>query len=198
MYNFTLILVTALANITNYDISQVINPHKLTSLTARVYNATASSYNVLWRFADTETLALNKNFTLPSGSPLIGVLNNLTVTTNPKFFKESFKYVFYLDIVNPSPTTFASISIKFVLTMNNFPQSIHLNNKLDGYLYLLPNVGVYNSTNFLLSCKNWTDDNTGSANLMYKFTYLDAVNATIGRNFINIFREHNSGFFLLV
>lgn len=122
LYIAILLLVTALANITNYDISQVINPHTLDKLVAQVYNATASVYTVSWRFSKVDTLALN-NVILPTASPFTGPVNDYTVSTDPNFFKEAFKYVFYLDILNPSPTTYASLSVKFVLTMNNFPQS---------------------------------------------------------------------------
>lgn len=147
-------------------------------MVAQVYNATASVYTVSWRFSQVDTLALN-NITFPSASPFVGLVNDYTVSTDPNFFKESFQYVFYLDILNPSPTTYASISVKFVLMMNNYPQSKDKLIDLDGYLYRIPDVGVYNSTEFLLSCKNWTDDNTNSTNLMYKFTYIDPnVNST--------------------
>jgi hypothetical protein len=160
-----LFLVTAGAVITNYDITLPINPQTLTTLIAKVLNATATDYTVKWRFGFDETKALNQsNIILDSAGPFIGDINNLTVELNPGFFKEDFSYIVILDITRANQGSSVTVPIPFTLIMNSFPK--------DGILVTIPKIGFYNTTNYLLSCQKFKDENTAAGELKYKFVYV--------------------------
>ena len=80
-------------------------------------------------------------------------LESLNVTLNHSFFELKRSYIFTLEITSYNilhNEQKATRYFDFNLTTNSYPEN--------GGLEIIPEVGLHNTTTFLIRCQNWTDD----------------------------------------
>ena len=75
------------------------------------------------------------------------------------------KYVFDLFIIKENLGEKVIVKKTFTLTMNGVPKN--------GELSVIPDIGLYNTTTFVITCDGWTDDTTQTENLEFEFTYFE-------------------------
>ena len=116
VFNCTSILVNPLNG-------TIVNPSSFTSLTAEVRNPTTLTFVVNWRYSAYETMLLNPTKNITSSAPFIGSTNNYTVNLNSSLFQLNTSYVFYFDAYTTTLNNLVTIPTKFVISVNNVPQS---------------------------------------------------------------------------
>ena len=82
-------------------------------------------------------------------NPFEGELNHNEVAVDNTCFKYARKYVVNLVIISDNinhPSISINITVPFILTMNSYP--------FNGKFIISPEVGIYNTTTFLIHCKN--------------------------------------------
>ena len=77
------------------------------------------------------------------------------------FFQLDKKYSFDLQIIKKNQTGEVIFTKNFILTMNKKPSG--------GVIKTIPNVGLYNTTSFVITCENFIDDTTQTSDLNYYF-----------------------------
>ena len=179
----------AIGNIIYPNISQPIDLNGFNELRAEVL-ATAEKYDLQWKFNLIESINLNvgyRNFSIgdiPDNiSPFVGITSQENVTLNPNFtFKNGLKYVFELDVIKSNGVFNTTITLQFIITINDKP--------IAGNLNTLPSSG-YISTNYLFTCNECTDDNSEKNELTYKFVYCPDPNDLNNEVLLQDFSEHS-------
>jgi hypothetical protein len=108
----------------------------------------------------------------PFDTPFNGDITNLNTSLDKTFFELGKKYVVNLNIISENerePEKTVVVVVPFVLTMNSYP--------INGTLNVVPEVGLYNTTTFLISSLNWVDDTTDQ--LEYKFYAIEKGTAMV-------------------
>lgn len=170
---YTCVIFDASARLVNYQEGVPIDINTFFELEAEVYGETAPGYTTLWNFEENMTRDANNDPNLVfNGSPfrLGGTdLENLKVQIDNTFFRLDTKYVFRLDIIKSNQGSSVIVPVYFTLTMNSYPK--------DGVLTIIPKVGLYNTTTFVMTCENWVDDTT--TDLEYHFYSIEENTNTI-------------------
>ena len=151
------------AELFNYFEGIPIDIESFEELIAEVTYFTSINYRVIWEFDPNATREVNNltNMTFDD-TPFNGDITNLETSVDNTFFKLATKYVVNLIIISENinvPGKTINITVPFVLTMNSYP--------FNGKFTIAPEVGLYNTTTFLIVCKNYDDDTT--KNLLYIF-----------------------------
>lgn len=164
------VVFDATASLVNVDTVNPINPWNFTYLEAKVTQSTSPSYTTNWLFDSATTLALNNgtNITLDANGPFTSDTTKLGVKLNASFFALGFKYNFILQIIRTNDLSKVVVTKNWTLIMNAAPKY--------GYAASTPTIGLRNTTTFVLSCLNFTDDN--SKNLTYQFYSIEANTST--------------------
>ena len=161
----------ALPRLVNYQEGVPIDINTFDYLIAEILEINSKNYLTRWSFDPVKTRNANPGRTLkfeddevpfePNTEDNLGSLN---VTLNHSFFELKTDYVFTLEVISYNilnTTKRVSRFFDFVLTMNSYP--------VDGNIKVIPEVGLHNTTVFLIRCKEWTDDTCPSINLTYYF-----------------------------
>ena len=152
------------AELVNYAEGIPIDIESFEELIAEVTYYTSINYKTWWEFDPNATREINNltNMTFPFDDPFNGDKSNLDTSIDNRFFELGKKYVVNLIITTESlrePQYNLSITVPFVLTMNSYP--------FNGKFVIAPEIGLYNTTTFLIVCKNYEDDTT--KDLLYIF-----------------------------
>jgi len=99
-----------------------INPRKFTTIEARVFNATSTTYDTQWRIDRTETENINTGLKLPLTLPWNSSDTNTTVSLLPNWFLDGYDYVIYLDINSNNGGQIVTVPVKFTFQMNRYPK----------------------------------------------------------------------------
>ena len=172
----TCVIFDAEASLENVDTVTPIDVNTFNHIVATVIGATASGYTTLWKFNVEETNNINlelgyNDLLTESDTPFIGDLTLLDTPLNPSFFKIGHKYVFELEIIKENNGEKVSVSVSWTLTMNQSPQN--------GYIKVVPNIGLAQETTFIMTCYDFTDENTNVELLEYFFYYIEDQTSTI-------------------
>ena len=171
------------AIITNYDIkNDKINVHKFVYIEAEITGATSNKFSTQWSINEAKTLDLNNNDPdliadfKNKGSPFINeTQTDCSVGTIvksdlvPEYFRTDMVYVITLTAIQKNGNEEVLWPIDFIFTMNKVP--------FGGGLKIIPEVGLYNTTTFVMSCENW-DDDTNKSKLTYKFFSIEENTST--------------------
>ena len=135
---------------------------------------TSKNYRTEWHFNATQTRKENNDtsMTFPSETPFNGDITNLNTSIDKNFFDFGKKYAIYLRIISENerqPEKTVIVDVPFVLTMNSYP--------VNGTFVVFPEIGLYNTTTFLISSLNWVDDTTDQ--LEYKFYAIEKGTAIV-------------------
>ena len=154
-----------------YDENIPIDLQTFTALCAKVTYYNSIDYKVYWEFDPNATREVNN---LPDmifkSDPFNGNKWAENTSIDNSIFELAKKYVVNLTIISEhylNRTNKINISIPFVLTINSYP--------FNGKLIIAPEIGLYNTTTFLIHCKNYDDDTT--KNLLYIF-YAEEIGTT--------------------
>ena len=136
-------------------------------IVAEVFNATSEPSKTEWQFNEDETLLANANnetFSIKC-NPLNGDVTQLNTSIDKTCVELDSKYVFDLFIIKENLGEKVIVKKTFTLTMNGVPKN--------GELSVIPDIGLYNTTTFVITCDGWTDDTTQTENLEFEFTYFE-------------------------
>jgi len=152
------------AELVNYNENIPIDLETFEELEAEVTFYTSINYRTKWEFDPNATREVNNltNMTFPFDTPFNGDIYNLLTSIDNTFFVLAKKYVVNLIIISDNinfPEYSINITVPFVLTINSYP--------FNGKFVIAPEIGLYNTTTFLIKCKNYDDDTT--KNLLYIF-----------------------------
>ena len=154
---------------------KIINLKYFNSITAVVYNNTASGFQTKWKYSLSDTKEYNKNYRNYDEHDLAidnednfftSDTSDLTVDINNSYLKYGYKYIIYLLISMVNGDSMTTVELKYILIINDYPEI----NK-----FLTLPIRGYTSTTFLFTCNECTDDYTSHSNLQYKFTYTDSI-----------------------
>ena len=155
----------------NYKLynEEEIDLNTLEKFQAKVINYTSKDYTVLWALEREKTIEKNeeigKTISLPERSPFIGDLTKEEeVLVDKSFFELSKDYVVSLTVIAHNVLYYDSIVTKthyFHIRINSYPEN--------GTLNISPSVGLYRTTYFVIKCEGWTDDNSDTKELQYRF-----------------------------
>ena len=156
----------ARARLVNYQENVPIDLETFEKLIAEITYCSAIECKSWWDF-DANATRLENNDTelaFPFDLPYNGDRSNLETPVDNTFFVLAKKYVVNLIIIAKSYKSdniskSVNITVPFVLTINASPKN--------GRLIIAPEIGLYNTTTFLIMCKNYDDDTT--KNLLYIF-----------------------------
>ena len=156
----------ARARLVNYQENVPIDLETFEKLIAEITYCSAIECKSWWDF-DANATRLENNDTelaFPFDLPYNGDRSNLETPVDNTFFVLAKKYVVNLIIIAQSYKSdniskSVNITVPFVLTINASPKN--------GRLIIAPEIGLYNTTTFLIMCKNYDDDTT--KNLLYIF-----------------------------
>ena len=160
------------AELVNYQEGIPIDLETFEELIAEITYCSAMECLSKWEFDANATRLVNNltDMEFPSETPFDGDVWDLDTSVDNDFFQLAKKYVVNLTIISENfrnRTNKINISIPFVLTINSYP--------FNGKLIIAPEIGLYNTTTFLIHCKNYDDDTT--KNLLYIF-YAKEVGTT--------------------
>ena len=152
----------ARARLVNYDEDIPIDIQSFNELEANVTYYTSINYTIVWEFDSNATRKVNNltNMTFPFDTPFNGDITKLLTSVDNTFFELAKKYVVNLIIISENiniPGKKINITVPFVLTTKSYP--------FNGQFIIAPEVGLFNTTTFLITCKN----NEVDKNLLYKF-----------------------------
>ena len=143
-------------------------------LIAEVTLYTSKNYVTEWHFDATRTRKENNDTSMifPFDTPFNGDITKLNTSIDKTFFELGKKYAVNLKIISENerePEKTVVVVVPFVLTMNSYPTN--------GTLNVVPEIGLYNTTTFLISSLNWVDDTTDQ--LEYKFYAIEKGTAIV-------------------
>ena len=170
------VVFDAEASLVNVDTVTPIDVNTFNYIQATVLGATETGYTTYWRFNVSETNRINTELGYDDilngdATPFTGDLTELSTTLDNTFFKIGHKYVFELDIIKENNGNIVSVTISWILTMNQAP--------LYGYIKVIPKIGLLQSTTFVMTCYNYSDENTNYELLEYFFYYIEDDTSTI-------------------
>ena len=133
-------------------------------LVAEVTKYTSKNYVTKWVFDPEKTRKENNDTKMefPSETPFNGDITNLDTSVDKNFFELGKKYAVNLEIISENerePEKTVVVVVPFVLTMNSYP--------INGTLEVVPEIGLYNTTTFIMTSPGWVDDTTDE--IEYKF-----------------------------
>ena len=168
------VIFDADAELVNVKEEIPINIYDFDYLQANVTKYTSKNYVTKWVFDAEATKVANNvtDMTFPSTTPFNGDITNLKTSIDNTFFELGKKYVVNLEITSENerdPSKTVTVVVPFTLTMNSYP--------VNGTLYVMPEIGLYNTTTFVISSLDWVDDTTDT--LEYKFYSKETGIATI-------------------
>ena len=156
------------ANLVNVDEAIPVNVNTFDYIEAEVVLPTSPEYETLWLFDANKTNYLNRElgFTddIPLDSePFTGDKTKLNTPLDHTFFKTEYLYVFGLKIYAENKGLEVAVYVWWTLKMNSPPYG--------GKLTVMPYLGLYNTTTFILRCVDYEDENTPTEELEYDFYY---------------------------
>ena len=142
-----------------------VDLNNFNKIEANLIYVSSNEYSFDWRFDKEETMKLNnetEDFEFLYDSPFIDdhPINKLDPEIKKDFFELSKNYVFYLDIIS-SERFNVIITVKFIININKNPYG--------GIFTVIPTIGLYGTTTFIISALNWKDDS--DVPLLYSFYY---------------------------
>ena len=158
------------ANLINVDELIPVNINTFDYIEAEVVLPTSPEYETLWLFDANKTNYLNRElgFTddIPLDSePFTGDKSKLNTPLNHTFFKTEHLYVFGLKIYAENKGLEVAVYVWWTLKMNSPPYG--------GKLTVMPYLGLYNTTTFIMRCVDYQDENTPTEELEYDFYYVE-------------------------
>ena len=164
------VVFDAEASLVNVDTVTPIDVNTFTHIQATVVGATATGYTTYWRFNVSETNKINTDLGYEDvldddATPFTGDLTLLDTPLDHTFFKIGHKYVFHLDIIKENDGSNVTVTVTWVLTMNQSPQN--------GYIKVIPTIGLLETTTFVMTCYDFLDENTNTEDLEYFFYFIE-------------------------
>ena len=164
------VIFDADASLLNVDSLTPIDVNTFDFIEAIVINPTSSEYKTLWLFDANKTNVINRelNFTddIPlTSEPFTGDKTKLKTELAHNFFKVQHKYVFGLKIYVENEGIEVPVFVWWTLTMNAPP--------FGGKVTVMPYLGLYNTTTFIMRCVDFLDENTPQEDLEYDFYYIE-------------------------
>ena len=158
------VIFDADAELVNVQEDVPIDVYTFDHLVAEITKYTSKNYVTKWKFDPQRTRKENKNISMifPSETPFNGDITKLDTSVDKNFFELGLKYAVNLEIISENerePEKTVIITVPFLLTMNSYP--------VNGTLDIIPEIGFYNTTTFVITSSNWVDDTTEQ--LQYKF-----------------------------
>ncbi len=170
------VVFDAQASLVNVDTVTPIDVNTFTYIQATIIGATETGYSTYWKFNVPETNRINielgyDDILNENDTPFTGDLTELSTTLDKNFFKVGHKYVFELDIIKENDGNRVTVTISWILTMNQSP--------LYGYIKVIPTIGLLQTTTFVMTCYNYSDENTNYELLEYFFYYIEDGTSSI-------------------
>ena len=164
------VIFDADASLVNVDSLTPIDVNNFNYIEAKVINPTSSDYKTLWLFDVEKTNQINRELGFTddlnsNASPFTGDRTQLRVELNTNFFKIKHNYVFGMKIYTINEGVEVPIYVWWTLTMNAPP--------FGGKLTVMPYLGLYNTTTFIMRCVDFLDENTPEDELEYYFYYVE-------------------------
>ena len=164
------VIFDADASLVNVDTLTPIDVNNFNYIEAKIINPTSPEYKTLWLFDAEKTNAINQElgFNDPiniNSNPFTGDLTQVKVTLNTKFFKIKHQYVFGMKIYVINEGVEVPIYVWWTLTMNAPP--------FGGQLIVMPYLGLYNTTTFIMRCVDFLDENTPAEDIEFDFYYIE-------------------------
>ena len=159
------------ASLVNVNTLTPIDIHTFDYIEAIVIQPTSPEYKTLWLFDAEQTNIVNRELGFDddialTATPFTGKLNELRAELDHEFFKAKHKYVFGLKIYVEKEGLEVPIYVWWTLTMNSPPYG--------GKVTVMPYLGLYNTTTFIMRCVDFEDENTPTEDLEYDFYYIEA------------------------
>ena len=164
------VIFDADASLVNVNTLTPIDVNTFDYIEAIVIQPTSSEYQTYWLFDAEKTNEINKELgfddDIPIHSiPFTGDRSKLKVELDHNFFIINHKYVFGLKIYVENEGLEVPIYVWWTLTMNGPPYG--------GEVIVMPYLGLYNTTTFIMRCVNFLDENTPEEDLEYNFYYME-------------------------
>ena len=165
------VIFDADAILKNVNVSIPIDVNTFDNIEAEIILPTSPEYDTLWLFDAELTNKINRElgFTddIPLDSePFIGDKTKLDTPLNHSFFKTQHKYAFGMEIYAQNKGLKVSVYVWWNLTMNSPP--------FGGKVTIMPYLGLFNTTTFIMRCVDYQDENTPQEDLEYYFYYVEA------------------------
>ena len=164
------VIFDADASLVNVDTLTPIDVNNFNYIETKIINPTSPEYKTLWLFDVEQTNSINKELGFDDllksdATPFVGDLTNVKVDLKQNFFKIKHKYVFGIKIYVIKDGVEVPIYVWWTLTMNAPP--------FNGELVVMPYLGLYNTTTFIMRCVNFLDENTPEEDIEYNFYYIE-------------------------
>ena len=164
------VIFDADAILKNVNVSIPIDVNTFDNIEAEIILPTSPEYQTLWLFDANLTNKINRElgFTddIPLDSePFIGDKTKLDTPLNHSFFKTQHKYTFGMKIYAENKGLEVAVYVWWNLTMNSPP--------FGGKVTVMPYLGLYNTTTFIMRCVDYEDENTPQEDLEYYFYYVE-------------------------
>ena len=164
------VIFDADASLVNVDSLTPIDVNTFDYIEAIVIQPTSPEYKTLWLFDANQTNIINTELgftdTIPlTAEPFTGDKTQLKTDLDHNFFKVQHKYVFGLKIYVENEGIEVPVFVWWTLTMNAPP--------FGGKVTVMPYLGLYNTTTFIMRCVDFLDENTPQEELEYDFYYVE-------------------------
>ena len=164
------VIFDADAILKNVNVSIPIDVNTFDNIEAEIILPTSPEYQTLWLFDADLTNKINRElgFTddIPLDSePFIGDKTKLDTPLNHSFFKTQHKYAFGMKIYAENKGLEVDVFVWWNLTMNSPP--------FGGKVTVMPYLGLFNTTTFIMRCVDYQDENTPQEDLEYYFYYVE-------------------------
>ena len=158
------------AALVNVDEITPINIHTFDYIEAEIIQPTSSEYETYWLFDVEKTNEINRELgfddDIPAGQhPFIGDRTKINTPLNHSFFITEHKYVFGLKVYAENKGYQVDLFFWWTLTMNAPP--------FGGKVTVMPYLGLFNTTTFIMRCEDYQDENTPTEDLEYDFYYVE-------------------------
>ena len=158
------------AALVNVDEITPININTFDNIEAEIIQPTSSEYETYWLFDVEKTNEINRelgfNDDIPAGGhPFIGDRTKINTPLNHSFFITEHKYVFGLQVYAENKGYQVDLFFWWTLTMNAPP--------FGGKVTVMPYLGLFNTTTFIMRCEDYEDENTPTEDLEYNFYYIE-------------------------
>ena len=166
----TCVIFEADASLVNVDTLTPIDVNNFNYIEAKIINPSSTEYKTLWLFDVEKTNIINQELGFDDNikltdSPFTGDVTQLKVDLNTKFFKIKHQYVFGMKIYVINEGVEVPIYVWWTLTMNGPP--------FGGQLVVMPYLGLYNTTTFVMRCVDFLDENTPAEEIEFDFYYIE-------------------------
>ena len=157
--------------ITNYDENIPIDINTFNFFIVELKDINTKPVYINWKFDHVKTRAKNPGLSLnfkddevPFYPNTENNLRSYNISLNKSFFELKRNYCFIIDVhsYNVLNNTKEAIrSFNFTFKTNSYPEN--------GTLEIFPEIGLHNTTIFIIKCQNWEDDTSDNMELMYYF-----------------------------